>query len=720
MPTTGAGTGSLGAVGRRSGGSGGAAGVPVSLPWRAVHVIALSAIAVTQPVLDLLGGSPTFFVAHAAGPFRVLVVCLLAIVVVPLVLVCAEALVSLLHRGWGWRLHLLLVGLLGGLIAAQLVDRVPELPAVVVLGAGAGAGAALARGYRRREVVRSVLSALALTPVLFAAVFVFGSPAHGLLFPPDVAAADVRVPGTPPPVFVVVLDELPLASVLRPDGRSIDRDRFPNLARLADDGVWFPNTTSVAGYTHEAVPAILTGDRVHSEHVPPTLGGHPRNLFTLLGQDYRIEAHEQVTSLCTPTLCGAGSSADDQVPMSVLLQDVAVVSGIVSLPSGLDGWLPAVDDSWSNFGQGSANLDQEADRFSGTRSEFVDDLGQMDRVGEFRRAVAGIRRHRRPTLTFIHTVFPHVPWSYHGDGERYADPDNPGLDGSGVWTTDFSADLALQRHLLQAEFADHLIGEFLDRLDATGLYDDSVVVLVADHGVSLAAGTSRRRPDADTLAALMPVPTVVKPPAGTHPALVGHTDDRVAETVDVLPTIADLLGVELPWPVDGQSLFGPPRSSTEREIYAIGRTEHTDLEHLDVQSIVDRIDATFGQDDGLELYGLGPGRGAVGHRARRLAVGGSPGACWDPAPIAAGSVGEVSGAIRTDDEGDVAFAVVVDGSVAGTSVTYDDGEGEDHRVTALADPSGWDDAGPAELWRVVEPERAGDRGVGLVRLPECS
>ena len=38
-------------------------------------------------------------------------------------------------------------------------------------------------------------------------------------------------------------------------------------ADLAGDGVFFRNVTSVAGYTHEAVPAILTGDRVHAENV---------------------------------------------------------------------------------------------------------------------------------------------------------------------------------------------------------------------------------------------------------------------------------------------------------------------------------------------------------------------------------------------------------------------------------------------------------------------
>lgn len=710
-----------------SGGEGrAAAGPPLSLPWRAAHLIALSAIAVTQPVLDLLGGSPTFFVAHTAGPGEVLLVGLLAIAVVPVVLIALESVVSLVSRRWGWRLHLALVVLLGALIAAQTIDRVPGLSPGVVLFAGGVLGVVLGRGYVRRELVRSALSALALTPLLFAGVYVFASPTHGLVFPPDVAASEVRVPGTPPPVFVLVFDELPLATVLTADGQAIDRDRFPHLARLADDGVWFPNATSVAGFTHEAVPAILTGDRVHAENVPPTAGGHPRNLFTLLAEDYRIQSREQITQLCTPVLCDESSGfEDDDVPTSVLLKDLAVVSGLVSLPAGLDGWLPQVDDSWAYFGEGSADLDQEADRLGDDRAEFVTALGQVDRVGDFREAVSEVRRHADPTLTFIHTVLPHVPWTYHADGSRYADPGRPGLTEEGVWTTAFSADFALQQHLLQSEFADRLLGELLDRLDATGQYEESLIVFVADHGVSLASGTNRRLPEGDTLSAIMPVPLVVKAPGGdgvgvdapSAPLDPGSRDNRVAETIDVMPTIADLLGVDIPWPVDGQSLFGPRRTTVERSIYARGNTETTEERQLDVQPAVDRIRDTFSRGDHLDLYGLGRGRSLVGRRALRLAADRPADGCWAATAVPDGSVGLVLGSVRTDEPGELAYAVVIDGQVAGTSVTYDDGEGDAHRVVALAVPTRWGEAGEpdVQLWQVVGQ---GSRP-GLVRLPVC-
>ena len=77
--------------------------------------------------------------------------------------------------------------------------------------------------------------------------------------------------------------------------------------------MWYPNATSVAGYTHEAVPAILTGERVHEENLPPTPSGHPDSLFTFLADDYTISSYEELTGLCHPPRAGSSSpSAEDR------------------------------------------------------------------------------------------------------------------------------------------------------------------------------------------------------------------------------------------------------------------------------------------------------------------------------------------------------------------------------------------------------------------------
>ena len=304
-----------------------------------------------------------------------------------------------LRPAWAWPLHLVIVGALAALVAAGLVDDLigtvlDDLPLVsgplTVLVAG-GAGYGVVRAYRHRPMLRPMLSALAIAPLGFLAFFAFATPAYELLFPSTVAAADVSLGDDLPPIVMVVFDELPLASVLDADATTIDADRFPNLARLAGDGVWYPNATSVAGYTHEAVPAILTGERVHDENLPPTPSGHPDSLFTFLANDYSITSHEELTGLCAPSLCEESTGLEETSGFRVLLEDLGIVAGHVALPAVLEGWLPTINDTWANFGQDPVALDQEADRLAEDRADFVEALGEFDRVGEFR---VGGRRHR--------------------------------------------------------------------------------------------------------------------------------------------------------------------------------------------------------------------------------------------------------------------------------------------------------------------------------------
>jgi hypothetical protein len=107
--------------------------------------------------------------------------------------------------------------------------------------------------------------------------------------------------------------------------------------------------------------------------------------------------------------------------------------------------------------------------------------------------------------------------------------------------------------MLQMEFTDRLIGTALRRLREAGSYDDALIIVTADHGVSFRAGGYRRRLDASNAADIMPVPLLIKRPHQKEPAI----DDRNAEIVDIVPTVAGVLGVEVPWDVDGVSLFGP-------------------------------------------------------------------------------------------------------------------------------------------------------------------
>ena len=99
-----------------------------------------------------------------------------------------------------------------------------------------------------------------------------------------------------------------------------------------------------------------------------------------------------------------------------------------------------------------------------------------------------------------------------------------------------------QRHLLQVGYTDRLLGRLLDRLRQAALFDRSLVVVTADHGVSFRAGLRSRGASLGTAPGVAPVPLFVKAP-GQRSGRVVRTQVR---TIDVLPTIADLLGVACP------------------------------------------------------------------------------------------------------------------------------------------------------------------------------
>jgi hypothetical protein len=108
----------------------------------------------------------------------------------------------------------------------------------------------------------------------------------------------------------------------------------------------------------------------------------------------------------------------------------------------------------------------------------------------------------------------------------------------------------------RSEYADRIVGRVIDTLERRGIYDEALVVVVADHGAADTPGVEHRRIiTPETVGHIAAVPLFVKPPGGGG----GVIDDYRAETIDVLPTIADLLEIDLPWEVDGVSLVATDR-----------------------------------------------------------------------------------------------------------------------------------------------------------------
>ncbi|TYB35141.1 sulfatase-like hydrolase/transferase [Micromonospora sp. AP08] len=518
---------------------------------RLLEVVALVGLVVTQPLLDVLGRSPDFFLFHRASRADVLLlVALIAIApTVPFALLGAVGLVA--GRLARAAVHTLVVGLLLAALAVQVGRHVTPLRGVPLLLVAGVAGAAAAAAHRRWRAPGRVLRVAAVGPLVFVGLFLFASPASAVVLPKGHGgAAGVAGAGAHPPVVMIVLDELPLVSLLGPDGK-IDAARYPHFAELAGGSTWYRNATGVSGWTPYALPAMLTG-RYPAEPFAPHYSQYPDNLFTALGGLYDIKAEESITRLCPPSRCEQPVSPEQG--LGVLVRESGKLLRQVTAP--VDSRIDP-EDSYREQTRAEAGLDaaEPVPADPKFRWDTLDD----NQPARFTAFLAGLRPAARPTLHFLHLLMPHSPWAYLPSGAHYAAPEDLPNDGAG-WV-----DLARARHLAQLGYTDRLIGETLRTLRATGLYDKALVLVTADHGVSFRQDWQGRGLDAINHAAgqVAWVPMFVKEPGQR----LGRVDDRNWEHVDLLPTIADETHVRIPWRMDGRSARQAPRERADKRFY---------------------------------------------------------------------------------------------------------------------------------------------------------
>jgi hypothetical protein len=583
----------------------------------AAVLMGLAGVAVTQPVLDLFGRNPTFFVAGGYGRRQIVAFAVVVGFVPTLVAFMVSAVPGLVHRRLGTCLHGAAVAGFAGLfwlVVCRTVG-VDALAPAVVLAIVVGVGVALAE-WRVRSA-RQFLSYLAIGNVAFVVLFLLTSPSAKLLRGASYAdAGNVQVPPLDGPVVVLVLDEFPLTSLLRADG-SINGVRYPRFAALAQESTWFRNAASESEYTSVSVPTILTGV-VGDEDDVPFLRDHPRNLFTLFGPGHPVNAYEVLTDLCPADVCARPPGQS----LRQALDDASVVYRHRVLPESLRSGLPDIDGSWGNFGHGIVGEAPAAETTVPTNAAGEPDMGARlrsiartsdgGRDGQARALVRQIDLiGAAPSINVIHVALPHhpyvlTPWGMNSDGYRAAwVPTKPSDPGYGFITREVRAHQALQIGAVDA-----LVGHLVERLKSSGAWEPATLVVTSDHGVDLTPpGGLTRKPSRDNTDELFRVPLFIKAPGQT----AGQVRDDPASTADVLPSIVDLLGIETQWRFDGHSLFDGSEPKFRRRVTS------------DVEAafeVAARQAALFPRGDGWDdLAAVGAAEDLVGRPASEFRLG---------------------------------------------------------------------------------------------------
>ncbi len=638
----------------------------------ALTLVGVAGVAITQPVLDLMGRNPEFFVAGRYTTSQIVEFGVLVAVVPSVVVVALFALARLAHARAGTIVHRVLLAALGALFGNVLLRGLGGDGFALAILAGVAAAVATVLLVRARAG-RLLLTYLAAANVLFLFAFLVISPVSGLLSgsEDEDALGTVSVPVPAGPVVVIVFDELPLPTLMRSDG-TINAERYPSFARLAAGSTWFRNASTHHNRTERAVPELVTGT-VLDERVMPTYASLPHNLLALMSTSVPVERYEAVTDLCPRRAC----APRDGQPLRQAIEDALVVFGHRVLPPSFRDDLAPIDDAWGSFGDGLGAATPAAGEDLPADADPLElwhgaDRSERDPTTQARRLVENaLEIDGAPALHFIHVVIPHAPWFITPWATRLMPPMPEWQDEvpgrlNGPW----SSLIRYQRHSLQTGAADVALGQVLDHLEDTGVWDDATVLVTADHGTSTIPPDVMRVATKNNLEEVYRVPLFLKVPDQTDP----EVRDDVAQSIDVLPTLIDVLGAETDWEMDGHSLL----DGTERTVAPLVRT---DVDAL--LGVVRRHEADFPFGYGwTALAAVGEHAALVGEAVDDLEVGPPSLLEWTPSNEAAfadlpgGGDGEVpqlmTGTIASPRDAEPpALVIAVNGTVAGVTGGYE-------------------------------------------------
>jgi arylsulfatase A-like enzyme len=370
-----------------------------------------------------------------------------------------------------------------------------------------------------------------------------------------------------PHVFIYLID------TLRADHMSCygyGRNTTPYIDGFAKDGVLFKNCFATASWTKPAVGSILTGlypNRHRGEDNEDKLSTEVETIAEVL------KSHGYKTIYITPNVNS---------------------SKLLNFDQGVDFY---------KFSKGGMHIDKFYYSSEYLNSEFFEMIENNPELVN------------KPLFAFLHTIDPHDPYTpkepflkfKKNDKERenLGLPDNIRIKKAGKHGLS-REDIDYIKSLYDCEILhnDYYFGKLIDFLKEKNLYENSIIVLVADHGEQfdehggLFHGTSIYNEE-------IHVPLIVKFP---HREFSGRQTGILVSQVDIFPTILDYLAVATSSEVDGISLFNIlANNRLQRSLFVrerLNRDENHKNNFLGIINASDKIKHIITYSDGFFIKAL--------------------------------------------------------------------------------------------------------------------
>jgi arylsulfatase A-like enzyme len=359
-----------------------------------------------------------------------------------------------------------------------------------------------------------------------------------------------------PNVILIVMD------TVRADHLSLygyNRDTTPNLKKLAADAAVYPEAISAADITLTSHASIFTGlyPSWHGAYCQPpeatfgrTLGPVPTMAEVLAGNGYHTLGVAANLYLRAQFGLQRGF-ADFRIP-----RPVPVLAGEESWYMLRNGMRRAI-----NQFADTDQFDRLYSRGDAVNREFFRMLGQPELA-------------QAPFFAFFNYMDAHFPYIpphpfdrlFPGKSRAATESELDAIQGRVMQKKEplpqFYTEHAVSQYDGGIAYIDSQIGHLVDWLKRQNLYDNTMIVVTADHGEAF--GERRMFLHGNSLYAnLLHVPLLVKYPHSEHAGVVAAP----VSLIDIFPTVLDVTGVKAPPGLQGVDLLDPAVAAP-RELFS--------------------------------------------------------------------------------------------------------------------------------------------------------
>jgi len=419
-----------------------------------------------------------------------------------------------------------------------------SLVAGISLIAICSAGSAFLGQSKVQQFCRSHLSPLGWLHVAAGSVMLVILVAHGVRPYSDFAHVGHAAPASDlPDIYLISIDALRAQDI---SVYGYDHATTPNLERFAQSSFVFENFVANSNFTTPGTISIETGKLPWSHRVFQ-IGGFLRSPVRQENLAAELQQHGYYTASITSNVLaspfdhgtvGSYDAVEYAAPLGLTgmwmrYSNLAGVNGQVMLFYGL------------------------LRRLEGMLSGFVDKViwdhrypYPVEPVFDRARNLLGSHTRSQPVFLWTHILAPHDPyWPPIAYRNRFVSKEKLTQIRASTLPPGVTAAELRAEYDEMILYADHAVGEYLAWLNQTGRLDHAIVIITADHGESFEHDWFQHA-GPYLYNGLIHIPLLIHLPGQRQPAKI----QELCQQADLLPTVLDLIGGQVPGWTDGTSL----------------------------------------------------------------------------------------------------------------------------------------------------------------------